>query len=654
MRRVIAASLLAVLALTFSLPARAAGVQWFEVTSPHFVVLTDASEKQGRQVATQLERMRAVFHLLVPTASDSAGSPIIVLALKNKAGFDALEEQSYLVKGQLQRVGVFLRAPDKNYILLRLDGGGEHPYATIYHEYTHYMLRNASQWIPLWLNEGLAQFYQNSNIEEKDVLAGEPDANNILYLRQRQLLPLKTLLAVDASSPYYHEEQKGSVFYAESWALTHYLEITDQQTHQHRVQDYAELLVKKVDPQVAAEQAFGDLTKLQNSLNWYVNQAQYQMFRVRTEITIDESGFKSRGISRTDADATRADVMVHMQRTKDAETLLGSVLEEDPKNALANESMGYLKFREGNIDAARKWYGEAVKLDSKSYLAQYYYAVMSLQSPDEVQEEAIEKSLRASIQLNPKFAPAYDALASLVSRDPARRGEAHMLNVQAIGLEPDNLNYRLNAASVLLNARQFSAALNVLRAAGRVAQTPEQAARVQSEIAMMERAEQAQGQPESAGAVEVTATGTAPGAGREVGKAGTTTIMRSDGTSYTLQETAEETKQEAEAAPGETAQAGTRADAAPTGPHHTASGTIRHVTCAYPSKLTLTLEDKAGTHLTFSTKNFFHLEISAVNFTPSGDMNPCTDLENTKAKVDYAEGADHTSDGVIVSIALSK
>jgi tetratricopeptide (TPR) repeat protein len=654
MPRMIASSLLALLALTFTLPARAAGVQWFEVTSPHFVVLTDASEKQGRQVATQLERMRAVFHLLVPTASDSAGSPIIVLALKNKAGFDALEEQSYLVKGQLQRVGVFLRAPDKNYILLRLDGGGEHPYATIYHEYTHYMLRNASQWIPLWLNEGLAQFYQNSDIHEKDVLVGEPDANNILYLRQRQLLPLKTLLAVDASSPYYHEEQKGSVFYAESWALTHYLEITDQETHQHRVQDYAELLVKKVDPQVAAQQAFGDLAKLQNSLNWYVNQGQYQMFRVKTEITIDESGFQSRAIPRADADATRADVMVHMQRTKDAETLLGSVLQEDPTNALANESMGYLKFREGNIDAARKWYGEAVKLDSKSYLAQYYYAVMSLQSPDDVQEEAIEKSLRASIQLNPNFAPAYDALASLVCRNPARGSEAHMLNLRAIGLEPDNLNYRLNAASVLLNARQFSGALAVLRAAGRVAKTPEQAATVQSQIAMMERAEQANGQRDSAGAVEVTATGTAL---RRA--AGTTTIMSSNGTTYTLQETAEETKHEAEAAPaeagpGEAAQAGTRAEAGPTGPHHTASGTIRHVTCAYPSKLTLTLEDKAGAHLTFSTKNFFHLEISAVNFTPSGDMNPCTDLENTKAKVDYAEEVDHTSDGVIVSIALSK
>ena len=59
------------------------------------------------------------------------------------------------------------------------------------------------------------------------MLVGQPDTNNILYLRQANLIPLKVLLKVDASSPYYHEEEKGSVFYAESWALTHFLNITD-------------------------------------------------------------------------------------------------------------------------------------------------------------------------------------------------------------------------------------------------------------------------------------------------------------------------------------------------------------------------------------------------------------------------------------------
>ena len=56
--------------------------------------------------------------------------------------------------------------------------------------------------------------------------------------------------------------------------------------------------------------------------------------------------------------------------------------------------MGYLKFREGDKEAARKWYGEAVKLDSQSYLAHHYYAVMSMGPNGDGQDPEIESSLR--------------------------------------------------------------------------------------------------------------------------------------------------------------------------------------------------------------------------------------------------------------------
>src|ERR1700744_767827 len=108
----------------------------------------------------------------------------------------------------------------------------------------------------------------------------------------------------------------------------------------------------------------------------------------------------------TDANAIRADVMVYNQRTQDAESLIESVLHEDPQNAVAHESMGFLKFREGNESEARKWYGEAVKANSHSYLAHYYYATISMTMDGEAIDPAIESSLRTTIELNPVFAPA--------------------------------------------------------------------------------------------------------------------------------------------------------------------------------------------------------------------------------------------------------
>jgi hypothetical protein len=174
MRRTIA--WLFLLAGTLSASARDSVDHWFEVRTQHFVVLTDANEKQGVSVAAQFERMRAVFHLLLPAASDSPATPIIVLALKDRKAFQALEPEAYLAKGQLDLAGVFMSAPDKNYILVRLDAQGEHPFATVYHEYTHFMMRNAGEWMPLWLNEGPSRVLSEHRHSGKgsDAGAAEP------------------------------------------------------------------------------------------------------------------------------------------------------------------------------------------------------------------------------------------------------------------------------------------------------------------------------------------------------------------------------------------------------------------------------------------------------------------------------------------------
>jgi hypothetical protein len=198
-------SILFLLCTTLTVFGGDSNEHWLEVKTAHFIVLTNSNNKQAIRIASQFEQMRSVFHTLLPNASSDADSPIVVLALKSKKDFQALEPAAYLSKGQLDLAGLFMRAPDKNYILLRLDGENEHPFAVVYHEYTHYIVRKAT-WMPLWLNEGLAEFYQNTDIHEKEVLLGQPSADDILFLRQNRLLPLTTLLRVDYTSPYYHDE----------------------------------------------------------------------------------------------------------------------------------------------------------------------------------------------------------------------------------------------------------------------------------------------------------------------------------------------------------------------------------------------------------------------------------------------------------------
>jgi tetratricopeptide (TPR) repeat protein len=194
-----------------------------------------------------------------------------------------------------------------------------------------------------------------------------------------------------------------------------------------------------------------------------------------------------RPVSTAEADAVRADVLVYTERKKEARALLDTVLRDDPGNALAHETMGYLRYREGDIAGAKKWYGEAVKLDSRSYLAHYYYATTALHGGNSEEDEAIESSLRATIRLNPDFAPAYDSLAMFYVSRHRRLDEAYALNVRAIELEPGSLSYRINCAEVLTEERQFADALDVLGAARRLAKTPYEIDAVESRVARVER-----------------------------------------------------------------------------------------------------------------------------------------------------------------------
>ena len=452
-------------------------VPWVEIQTPHFIIITDSTEKQGRHVASELERMRAVFHHYFPGARVDAASPIIVLAVRDKKDFQALEPQAYLAKGQVDLDGLFLRAPDKNYILLRLDVQGAHPYATVYHEYTHFITSRDEEFLPLWLNEGLAEFYQTTEIKDKEVCIGEPSVENVMLLRQNRLLPLATLFAVGHDSPYYHEENKASIFYAEAWALTHYLEFKDWHDHTTRLTQYQTLVGNNVDPVTAAANAFGDLKLLEKNLSNYIAQPAFSYVTTKGSTEVDEAAFKLEALTPTQADAVQADFLAYDQRVNDSRELLDRILRQDPNNVAAHETMGYLAFREGKQDEAAKWYEQAVKLDSQSFLAHYYFAMISSGAAPTAERMAqIESSLRAAIRLNPEFAPAFDQLAAFYTRHGKNLDEANRLSLKAIQLEPGNLYFRLNRASLLMAMRRPGDASAILGTAAKLATGPEQIA----------------------------------------------------------------------------------------------------------------------------------------------------------------------------------
>jgi len=590
-----------------------------EVDSPHFRLITTAGEKQARRILDNFEHMRWVFATLFPKANIDPPTPILVFAAKNKKEFETLEPSVYLAKGALNLAGYFLTAADNNFILVRLDAEQEHPFATVYHEYTHLQFRSASDWMPLWLNEGVAEFFQNTEFLDKQVLLGVPSADDILYLRQNALIPLPVLFRVDHDSPYYHEENKGSVFYAESWALTHYLQVNDRLQNTHRLSDYMQHMRNHEDPVEAAQAAFGDLKKLQTDLGFYIRQSQYKQFVLNsTAAPIDPAAYTVHALSQPAFDASRAEFLAYIGRTDEAKTIAGSVMQTDPQNALAREIMGYLAFREGNNAAARDWYAKAVELDSNSFLAHYYFAAFTMQSAGG--DPKIEASLRKAIALNPRFAPSYDLLAQLCSRQPDKLDEAQKLELSAIQLDPGNIHYRMSAASLLEQRGKYEDAKRVLEAARPLARNEGSSGMLEARIQQIDHIQSLGNQSPAAGSFTTSTTQLA--------------VIQSDHT--------------APIAP-------IHATESATGPKRQALGAIRSVRCTGANSLEITLEAATNPKpLVLYSNDRTNLDLTASGFDAPDKMDLCTDLKGYLAQVDYTESSDKTVDGQIGAVVLEK
>lgn len=608
-------SLLPILILFVYSASVARAEQWAEVRSAHLTVVTDAGERQGRRVLEQFERMRAVFQKLYPKSDVDPVQPIVVVAARNAQAFRRLEPADYLHKGQIKLGGYYVHNEAKNYIVVRLDAESRNPYATVYHEYTHLQFAGSAAWMPLWLREGLAEFMQNTEIESKEVLLAQPDMDDISFLQRNALIPLEVLFRVDGASPYYHEEKKGTIFYAESWALVHYLQVNDLKEHTDKLTTYMTLLSQHEDAVYAAKQAFGDLNPLEQELASYVHAHVYSEFVLAdADVPIDESAYKVRTLTAAQADAVQADLLAAVGRRADAQALADAALKADPRNVQALETKGLLAEQSHRLDDARKWYGEAVKLNDKDYLAQYRYASLLLEDGAAAQSAAIEGGLRAAIRLNPRFSPACDRLAVMLMSEGRNQEEAHTLELQAAWNDPGNLTYQMNIAGSLALLRRYQEAMLVLQDALALARNPAEMGEIQDRIAVVAEA-------------QVHADQQKPG---DASAHGSEAII---------------------VAPVQAVQHPTMPE---TGNKLTVNGVIRGVTCSFPSVIELRVQVTAAKVLKLYNNEMSKIDLSALGFTPKDSMNPCTDFEGMKARVQYMATTDKAMDGQVVTIVLEK
>src|SRR5437773_885843 len=197
------ASLIAALCLVPS-PALPADARWTRLRSEHFVFVGDAPEREIRQVAQHLEQFREVLSRALPPAAVASSTPTVVFVFQSDNSFAFYKPR---FEGRPVAVaGFFLSNDDRHFIAINA-GSEQTALRIVFHEYAHSLVQNTVGWLPPWVNEGLAGYYETFEERSagKGAMIGLVNASHVTLLRNVSLMPLRDLTAIDYSSPAYNE-----------------------------------------------------------------------------------------------------------------------------------------------------------------------------------------------------------------------------------------------------------------------------------------------------------------------------------------------------------------------------------------------------------------------------------------------------------------
>ena len=357
--------------------ARGAEETWIKAVTDRFTILTTEGESVARKWAIELEQFRRGLQIAVPVPAERL-RPVTVVLFRNAR---AMEPYVPLEGGKPAKIGgFFVRANDINTIMLSAARNAAETRRVIFHEAVHWHLSAREGYVPLWLGEGLAEVYATFELPNARSYAfGAAMDEHIELLREESLLPLPKLLGLGRESLLYNEVTRSGIFYAQSWALVHYLLFGEQAPGRAAVQRYLELLpvVRSADDAFLA--AFGaDYATLEVRLRRYIAGGSYHK-HVYSRSTADITRMVKIGLAGpADVALAKGSLLLGARSADEAEPYLARAAELAPLDPRPWELLGHVAVERKDFGTALSVLTKSAAAGSTSYLVYHNLAVSRL------------------------------------------------------------------------------------------------------------------------------------------------------------------------------------------------------------------------------------------------------------------------------------
>ncbi|BDC47761.1 hypothetical protein F183_A00770 [Bryobacterales bacterium F-183] len=367
--------------------------------SSNFELVSTASEGKARDTLREFERVSNFFEqaLQRPVKPDV---PLRIVLLRDEKEF-----QQY--RPGEGTAAYYAPGPDRDYIVM-FPAGDQNTRVAI-HEFVHLLVKHsgAKDW-PVWLNEGVAELYSTMRPIGNKVQVGGLIEGHMIAFRTEKPIPLREMLAADHNSPLYNKKRHAGMFYAQSWALTHMLQL--QPDYRASFTKIVELITEKQDSATAIEAALArPLVRVQKDLDAYMRGDSFMgvNFDIKMSNKVDVALDPP---TPTDITVTKAAMLAIGHQLDDAAKLLDTEIAKTPKDPALHVAKGFLHYRTAKFDLARESFKEAYVLGTDNTRVLQDLAKMSMRDDPETATGALQRVIQGgnnTLDLKLMLADAY-------------------------------------------------------------------------------------------------------------------------------------------------------------------------------------------------------------------------------------------------------
>ena len=450
--------------------------RWIRLQAPHFLIFSDATPERTTELARQIETFRAALLELGSGLEARSPVPTVVFIFKDHENY-----RPYRLRTDI--AGFFVKHRDGNSIAVNAGVTGGDPWQVVFHEYLHFFLNNNFTDIPLWLDEGMAEALSTFTLKGTTAHLGAPLANHREWLAKNPLMPLDQLFAIDTGSRDYQEGTRQGTFYAESWALVHYLAFGNgsavaeprgngSAANGARGEDSGGTFLRGIkrggslreymQPRIGEDHG-----ALLDRLRAYVKEGRFpgvdQQLGSLDEVRLPAST----SVPRAELLYRLGDYLLHLDpsRAKQAERHLREAVALDPKHGPAWAALGQMEHTRGRFKEASALFDKALKLapDDPSIALLYAYSLVERTFPPGVMVRRevgdVPKALlqardmfRRALKDSPDIVEAWAGLGSTWAFDSGDVSQGIAALEKALTLAPGRVDVAVDLAELYVRS----------------------------------------------------------------------------------------------------------------------------------------------------------------------------------------------------------